>query len=310
MKSKCQTRKSSIYAFLALVFALVMLFCAVVCVSLHDQFQLQWLQLRFEDAGRAAKAVSALLPVACAVIVLAVCLTFCLGLKPRNLLVAAGALLVFSLCRYVADLYLTVTVERENFYVISMAHIDLAFSLVIFLVTLLTVCNLFKNNVFLTLTAMALGLLSLVFTVLQTGGFYRDGVADLSGTVYYLSGCMAVALCALTLEWNTALKAKKMTEETAAQPVEPAPAETPIYSSVEVPNRDLPPLREEVPAWEAPAVPVQQAPVPQMPVQQEPQQVTSEQTLALLQQVQKLHESGILDDDEYREKCKKILKKI
>lgn len=296
MKVKCQTRKGSIYAILALVFAAIMLFCAVVSVSVDEGFRLSWLQLRFEDAGRIANAASALLPAACAVIVIAVCLTFCLGLKPGNLLIAAGALLAFSICRYITDLYLTVSVEREEFYVISMAHIDLAFSFAIFLAALLTVCNLFKNNVILTLTAMALGLLSLVFTVLQTGSFYRDGVADLSGMLYYLSACMALALCALTLEWNDGSKARNVSEEITFEPAQ-APAQ----------SYELPPLCQSAPV--PVAAPVQSAPAPVAPVQSAPQQ-TSQQTLALLQQVEKLHESGILDDDEYRDKCRKILEKV
>lgn len=270
MKSKCQTRKNSIYAIFSLAFALLMLLCAILCVSLQEQFHLSWLQLRFEDAGRLVRATAALLPAACAVIVIGVCLTFCLGLRPRNLLIAAGALLLFSLCRYATDLYLTVKVECTEFYVISMDHIDLAFSFVIFLVTLLTVCNVFRSNIPLTLTAMTLGLFSSVLSVFRSGSFCRDGVTDISGTIYYLSGCMAVALCVLTPEWKSAA-------DTPEQFASPA-AQTALVS-------------------EAPA-------------QQTVPQCTSEETLALLQQVEKLYENGILDEAEYREKCRKILEKV
>lgn len=382
MKSRCHIKKKSGYALLALVFAVLMILCSTVSVCLDGQFRFSWLQLRFDEAERTVGAVSFAVLAICSIVTLAACVAVFLGLKPRSILFLSAALLLFSLCRYWADMYLTLRVEVRDFYVISPAHIDLAFSLVIFVLSLLTVCNVIKSSIPLTLTAMSLGLFSLVLTVFGTGSFCRGGVSDLSGTVYYLSACMAIALCALCLEWE-----RKPAAQTAEETVQ-MPAEAPV----QMPEMPLMPKDTAMPELEAgyvwelggtdpdgtklyvsrrifrdaktgaevpglrtdnwyPHAPSQSLPLPAegcvwertgtqedgtavytqrrmiydpmtdqvipggltdtcFPPKAPEQQAPSEQTLALLQQVEKLHESGILDDDEYREKCRKILEKV
>lgn len=374
MKARCTVRKAYGYTLLAIVFAVLMLTASIFRITFSDGFSANVITLRFSGAGGEAQLLNTLLPVAFALIVIAVCTAICLRLNPKCILIAAGVLLAYSICRYCTDLYLTLHVQQKDFYLITMAHADLALSLLLFAAAALTVFNVVRSPVLLTITALVSGLLALVLTVLQTGSFYADGTAEISSAVFYLSGCMAVALCALTLEWKKPREVPAQAgEEKPQAPLYGCPVPqpgfeweigdkdadgTPLYVQRRVyrdaktgdvlkgalsdvwyphaPEQFLPeelPLPEEGCVWQRVGKNAagkeifaqrrmyydaatdqmisgeltQQTWCAEEKPQAQPDKVPDEQTAALLRQLENLHSEGILNDEEYREKCRAAL---
>lgn len=289
MKFQWSVRKGSAFPILAAAFALIALAFSILDASVTNVLQFGLPTLSATSGGGLFALVTLLITAASAVILLAVCAGYSLGLSAKSLILAAAMLLVSGICRFGADLYHTLFVEGAPFYLFSPAHLEIITSLLLLLCTTLTVCGHIRSIV----PTVALGFLSGIgiaaASIFRAGAFGSDRAVDLSGMLFYSCFCTAIALCALALEQPVSQKAP----ETQAAPAAPTAAPT-----FDAPLDALLSTPEPMPA---PAAEPFSAP----PVAENAG--AAAEISALLQQASSLHAQGLLTDEAYAERCREIL---
>lgn len=329
MKTVWTVRKGSAFPVLGAAFALIALAFSILVVCLTNALYFSLPELSATSGGELAALVELILTASSALILLAVCTGYGLGISAKSLILPAAMLIADGLCRFGVDLYTTLFVAHQPFYPFSTAHVELIASLLLLLCVILTVCGRIRSVIPTVVLGFLCGLGVAAVSVLRVGAFGSSAEIDLSGMLFYTCYCVSIALCSLALE-RGAVKAVRPADapvqavrKEAAPAVSAVPpmaaAQAPIPAAVAAAPCSYNPQAESAAAFEPPAaLPPEPQPAAVDPVtadsgtadsgEAEPNPAAA--VSSLLQQASALHAQGILTDEEYAAKCRQILSRL